>query len=416
MTRRFPHLVILGLLLGLPLLAGLGSGPPPARTPPLIGSRPPVASAAEASSQPGSGPLQGGSFSFPPAAAKQLRPAAQWVQAFRPTTLWTSQSPDAPSLTSLPQWTVFRQLGAQLGERLPVEYPGDGVAALPQRGWVTAADVGPSGPPSPHYELASGGSLSPITGRAVPRRTVQAWPQGISAQLAVLLDGDSGEVLWGRNAYGEVAPASLTKIVTAMLALERSRLSDRVTVQVDSRTMYESTVMGITPGENLSMETLLHGLMLPSGNDAAIAIAQHVAGSESRFVALMNAKAAELGLVNSRFANSHGLDASGHYTSPFDISTFSRVGMADPTFARVVSTRAYQAEGYALTNTNRLLQVYPRADGVKIGYTDAAGRAISASAAQDGHRLFAALIRSYNPIPEAQALLEWGFRGFSWDT
>jgi D-alanyl-D-alanine carboxypeptidase (penicillin-binding protein 5/6) len=338
------------------------------------------------------------------------------VQAFRPTALWASESPDAPSLAGLPQWTVFRQLGPQLAERLPVEYPGDGAAALPQNGWLTAADVGPSGPPSPHYELASGGKPSPITGRAVPRRTVQAWPQGISAQFAVLLDGDSGEVLWGRDAYGEVAPASLTKIVTAMVALERSRLDDRVTVQVDSRAMYESTVMGITPGENLSMETLLHGLILPSGNDAALAIAQHVGGSERAFVALMNARVAELGLVNSRFANSHGLDASDHYSSPFDISTFARVGMADPTFARVVAARTYQAEGYALMNTNRLLQIYPRADGVKIGYTDAAGRAISASATQDGHRLLAALIRSYNPIPEAQALLEWGFRGFSWDT
>src|SRR5437868_5593822 len=147
----------------------------------------------------------------------------------------------------------------------------------------------------------------------------QAWPQGISAQYAVLVDGDSGEILWGRNAHGEVAPASLTKIITALVALDRVRLTDQVTVQVDSRTMWDSTVMGLTPGETVSMETLLFGLMLPSGNDAAIAIAQYVAGSEPAFVDLMNAKAAELGLVDSHFVNSHGLDADGHYSSPFDL-------------------------------------------------------------------------------------------------
>jgi serine-type D-Ala-D-Ala carboxypeptidase (penicillin-binding protein 5/6) len=345
----------------------------------------------------------------PPASA-----LTQWVQVFRPTSLWSSERSDAANLDSLPQWTVVRHGGSYAGSRLAVEYPGDGLTRLPQRGWLDAADLAPSGPPNPEIELASGGNISPTSGVAVPRRTVQAWPQGISAQYAALIDGDSGEILWGRNARGRVAPASLTKIVTALVALDRGRLSDRVAVQVDSRTMYESTVMGLTPGETVSMETLLYGLMLPSGNDAALAIAQQVGGSESGFVSLMNAKATQLGLANSHFLNPHGLDADGHYSSPADLIAFSRAGMRDATFARLSGARHYDGEGYSMNNLNRLLALYPKADGVKVGYTDNAGRAIVASATQDGHRLYAALLRSANPTAEAQALLEWAFRGFAW--
>jgi D-alanyl-D-alanine carboxypeptidase len=309
---------------------------------------------------------------------------------------------------------LLRQVGSAVGTRLPVESPGDGAKQLPARGWIDSGDVGPSGPPKTDYELAFGGNVSPTSGVMVPRRIVQTWPQGISAQFAALVDGDSGEILWGRDAHGQVAPASLTKIITTLVALDRTHLTDRVPIQVDSRTMWDSTVMGLTPGENLSVETLLYGMMLPSGNDAAIAIAQHVAGSESGFAELMNAKAAELGLVDSHFVNPHGLDAAGHYSSPYDLDSFARLGMSNPVFARLAGARHYDGEGYSMNNLNRLLGLYPKADGVKVGYTDNAGRAIVASATQDGHRLFVALLRSYNPTPEAQALLEWGFKGFVW--
>lgn len=417
MTRRLGHLIILGLLLSIPLLAGFQAAPRTLAGAELLGggaapvgqaevqppAAPPVAAPAEASPEPRT------ASPAPPVAS-----APSWVMAFRATTLWSSAQPDAASQGPFPQWTVFRVLGSQVDGRLPVEYPGDGISVLPARGWVDAADVGPSGRPNPEYELASGGGVNPATGVAIPRRVVQAWPQGISAEFAALVDGDSGALLWGRNAHGQVAPASLTKIVTTLVALDRARLTDRVTVNVDSRVMWESTVMGLTPGENLSMETLLYGLMLPSGNDAAIAIAQYIAGSESAFAELMNAKAAELGLTDSHFVNPHGLDAPGHYSTPFDLCMFARVGMRNPVFARLAAARHYEGEGYSLTNLNRLLFVYPKADGVKVGYTDNAGRAIVASATQDGHRVYVALLRSANPVAEAQALLEWAFRGFVW--
>jgi hypothetical protein len=380
--------------------------------------------AAEPIQVPAVPPVQGAAAPAPASAPVALpiqarkpptpRPGVTWVQAFKPTVLWGSDQSAAASLGSLPQWTNFRLIGPTDGKRLQVEYPGDGVASLPMRGWVDAVDVGPSGRPNPDWELAKGGDVNPLTGIAAPRRVVQAWPQGISAQFAALVDGESGELLWGRNANGQVAPASLTKVITSLVALDRAKLSDRVTVDVDSRLMWESTVMGLTPGENLSMETLLFGLMLPSGNDAALAIARAVAGSDAAFVDLMNTKAKELELSNSHFANPHGLDADGHYSSPYDLAIFARDGMRDPTFLRLASSRQYTGEGYNLHNLNRLLDLYPKADGVKVGYTDAAGRAIVASATQDGHRVYAVLLRSNGPVPEAQSLLEWAFNGFAW--
>jgi hypothetical protein len=422
MTRRLPHLLILGLLAGLSLLNGLVPSQPPLAPRPisLFGGGPPTAQAAEqappapitAQAAPNGAPLG------PPIPAQlpAARPPTTWLQTVKPTVLWTTERPDAANQAGLSQWAHLRLAGFQVGSRLPVEYPGDGQARLPLRGWVEALDVGPAGRPAVEHELAFGGNVSPVTGAVVPRRIVQAWPQGITAQYAALVDEASGEVLWGRDAHGRVAPASLTKIVTSLVALDRARPTDRVTVRVDSRDPYfwESTVMGLKAGENLALETLLFGLMLPSGNDAALAIAQHVAGSEPAFAGLMNAKVAELGLANSRFVNPHGLDAEGQYSSPFDLATLSRLGMRNPTFQRLAGSRTYTAEGYSMANLNRLIGSYPKADGVKVGYTDAAGRAIVASATQDGRRLYVALLRSANPAAEAQALLEWAFRGFAW--
>jgi hypothetical protein len=413
-ARRVSHLVILSLLLVLTLGPSLLNHPVSrARVSDLLGS-PPVAQAAEQPVPPAPIAAQVAPAAITPTTTPPpLRPATQWLQAFKPTSLLASEQLGAAALAQMPQWTTFRLTGSQVNGRLPVEYPGDGATRLPQRGWVSQADLGPSGPPTVEYLLAAGGTPGP-TGVQVPRRLIQAWPQGISAQYAVLLDDASGEILWGRNPYGEVPPASLTKIITSLVALDRTRLADRVNIQVDSRGMWDSTVMGLTPGENLSMETLLYGLMLSSGNDAGIAIAQYIAGSESGFAGLMNAKAAELGLVNSHFVNPHGLDAPGHYSSPFDLVAFARNGMRNPTFSRIVGTRRIDLEGYPIVNLNGLPALYPKADGVKTGFTDGAGRAVVGSAVDNGHRIYVALIRSGNPIPEAAALLEWTFKNFAW--
>ncbi len=175
--------------------------------------------------------------------------------------------------------------------------------------------------------------------------------------------------------------------------------------------------MGIYPGEELTVEDLLYGLMLPSGNDAALALAEHVAGTRERFAELMNEKVRSLGLTGSQFVNPHGLDANGHYSSAYDMAMLAREGMRNPIFRDLASARSYttsNGKGYEVGNLNQLLWRYPGADGVKIGFTNAAGRAIVGSAVRDGHRLYVAMMRSNDIYHDSIALLDWAFDAFTW--
>jgi serine-type D-Ala-D-Ala carboxypeptidase (penicillin-binding protein 5/6) len=212
----------------------------------------------------------------------------------------------------------------------------------------------------------------------------------------------------------EVAPASLTKILTAIVAIEHGKPQDKVRVDIDSRTMWDSTVMGLQPGDVVSLETLLYGLMLPSGNDAALAIGRYIGGSDDGFIELMNERARTLGLEDTQVRNPHGLDEPGHYSSPYDLATMARHGMQDPLFYNLSSTRNWHAEGFDLWNLNRLLGQYPGADGVKVGYTDDAGRCIVSSATRNGHRVLVTLIRSHDPVGESRMLLDYAFQNFRW--
>ncbi len=235
----------------------------------------------------------------------------------------------------------------------------------------------------------------------------------------VVVDGASGEILFQRNAYQPVAPASLTKIMTAILGIEHSKLSTFVPIDVSARDFSDSTVMGLEPGFHMTMEDLLYGLMLPSGNDAAVAIARYVGGNESAFVWLMNVKAKELGLRATHFANPHGLDDPNHYSCPADMVTMARYGMQYEEFRKLAAAKAYDIRedniSYTVTNLNPLLWSYPGADGVKIGYTDNSGRSIVASATQNGHRVYVAFMKTESGLaPETTALLDWAFSSFDW--
>lgn len=250
-----------------------------------------------------------------------------------------------------------------------------------------------------------------------PRKVRDIAPGWVSAEYAVVVDAESGQVLWARDAYTPVAPASLTKIVTALVALDHARLSDLVRVRVDSRLLTDSTVMGIFPGEELTVEDLLYGLMLPSGNDAALALAEHVAGTREAFAQLMNARGRSLGLTGSTFVNPHGLDAAGHLSSAYDMAMFARAGLRDPVFQALSAARVYETprgKGYQLYNLNALLWRYPGADGVKIGYTDDAGRSIVGSATRDGHRVIVAMTRSSDHYADSATLLNWAFTAHEW--
>jgi D-alanyl-D-alanine carboxypeptidase len=256
--------------------------------------------------------------------------------------------------------------------------------------------------------------------RPAPVLAREVAPPRISADVAVVIDEASGAVLYGRNEHQEVPPASLTKIVTAMVALDVANPRARVTTDVDSRVMWDSTIMGLVPGEEVSLEDLLYGIMLPSGNDAAIAIARYIAGSEPAFAELMNAKARQLGLQHTRFVNSHGLEEPGHYSSPYDMAMISRAAMRSPYFRRLAAAKEWSASGllrsYRLVNLNRLLWQYAGADGVKIGYEDTAINTMVVSAMRDGHRVYASFMRSTRRDADGTALLDYAFSAYTWPT
>jgi hypothetical protein len=342
------------------------------------------------------------------------RPDVRWVQAFRPAELYLGPEPGAARERLADQWTTLELVEQNTGGRSTLRDPGRGAGALPHLVYADLGSFGPSGPPKPDFELAGDTVLDPATGRAIMERTNKAWPPPVSGEMAVVLDAESGAVLFGKNARVRNAPASLTKIVTAIVAIERAAVADRVKVNVDSRAMPESTVMGLVPGEELSLETLLYGLMLPSGNDAAVAIAQHVAGSESAFVQAMNDRVKSIGIQDTQFRNPHGLDADGHYSTAFDMANLTRFGFRDPTFAALSAAKSRQLEGYNLWNLNRLIGVYPGADGVKVGFTDNAGRCLVASATRDGRRVIVAVIRSADASTDSRILLDYAFNSFRW--
>lgn len=239
-------------------------------------------------------------------------------------------------------------------------------------------------------------------------------PPTVTAQAAAVIEEPCGAVLHSVNAHQPLPPASLTKIATAVVAAERAQLADIVTVDVDGGDFSittDSTVMGLKPGQRLTMRDLLYGLLLPSGSDAAIAIAEHVGGSVDGFVELMNQKVQQMGLADTRFSNPHGLDDPGLYTSAFDIAMLGGELLRQPDLAAIVRTPEYQPawDGPSLRNVNLLLGLYQGALGIKTGYTDTAGQTIVAAAERHGRRLIVSVLKSSDIYPDATALLDWAF-------
>lgn len=244
-------------------------------------------------------------------------------------------------------------------------------------------------------------------------------PPRISADAYVLVDGRSGRVLLGRNAHQQRAPASTTKIMTGVLALELGDADDVVAVSPRAAGTPGSSAH-ISTGDRYRLEDLVRGLLMKSGNDAAVALAEHLAGSVAAFAGLMNDKARLLGLHDTRFVNPHGLTAPGHFTSAYDLARLARYALTLPEFAAIVRTSHStlpgldardQAIARNLYNTNRLL-AYEWVTGVKTGTTDAAGDCLVASASKDGGELIAVVLHSDDRWQDAFRLLEWGFTEF----
>jgi serine-type D-Ala-D-Ala carboxypeptidase (penicillin-binding protein 5/6) len=246
-----------------------------------------------------------------------------------------------------------------------------------------------------------------------------AAPPEVSAPEVAVLDDASGLLLYGRAAHARESPASTTKIVTAMLALDVApSLDARLPIAVDGWAMAAtdgSSIMGLVPGTRVSVRTLLYGLLLPSGNDAAEQLARGLLESRAQFVDGMNTRIAELGLRDTHFVNPSGLDMPNHYASAYDLAHLARVAMRDETFREIVSSPAYAAEGFDLRAHNPLLGVYPGTDGVKTGTTDQAGKAMVASVVRDGHRVLVAVIHSDDLLADCSALFDWAWATFDWD-
>ena len=234
----------------------------------------------------------------------------------------------------------------------------------------------------------------------------------ISAEKALVLDGITGRVLYESNADQQSLIASTTKIMTALIVCERCNVLDRMRIPKEAVGI-EGSSMYLKEGEVLTIQELLYGLMLSSGNDAAVALAIYCGGTVSGFAELMNDKAHALGLKNTHFENPNGLDAPGHYSTARDLAKLAAYAMENPIFYKTVSAKTVTAGNRTLRNHNKLLWQVEGADGVKTGYTRAAGRILVSSATRQGRRLICVTLNDPNDWADHSALMEDGFSRYS---
>ena len=236
--------------------------------------------------------------------------------------------------------------------------------------------------------------------------------KAVSAQHAFVLDALSGRVLYEKAPDDRSLIASTTKIMTALIVCEQCNVLDRMRIPKEAVGI-EGSSMYLQEGEVLTLQELLYGLMLQSGNDAAVALAIYCGGTVEGFAELMNDKARNLGLRNTHFENPNGLDAPGHYSTARDLAVLAAYAMENPIFRKTVSTKNLHMGQRYLTNHNKLLWRVEGADGVKTGYTKAAGRILVSSATRNDRRLIAVTMDDPNDWEDHAALLEQGFSQYS---
>ena len=234
----------------------------------------------------------------------------------------------------------------------------------------------------------------------------------VSAEKAALLDAATGRVLYEKNANERSLIASTTKIMTALVVCQQCNVLDRVKIPAEAVGI-EGSSMYLTEGEVLTVQELLYGLMLRSGNDAAVALAIYCGGTVEGFAELMNDKARELGLQDTHFVNPNGLDAPDHYSTARDLAVLTRYAMADPIFARTVGAKTITVGDRVMTNHNKLLWQLEGCEGVKTGFTKAAGRILVSSASREGRRLICVTINAPDDWNDHKTLLAQGFEGFT---
>jgi D-alanyl-D-alanine carboxypeptidase (penicillin-binding protein 5/6) len=247
------------------------------------------------------------------------------------------------------------------------------------------------------------------TRRAVPVQ--QAW---LESRSAIVLDTRTGAALFERQPDRHMYPASTTKVLTAIVAIENGDLDDIVTIQ-QSDTQVQPSIIGLRPGERIGLRDLVYGLMLRSGNDAALAIARHVGGTRARFYEMMNEKARDIGCTDSHFTNPHGLPDRNHYTTARDLGRIMVHAMKNPDFRAVTSTQRHVVKSPMRTrvmiNKNRLLRTYPGTTGGKPGYTRAAQQTLVAAAKRRDRELVVVCLHSAGRAlwSDATHLFDFGF-------
>jgi len=249
--------------------------------------------------------------------------------------------------------------------------------------------------------------------RVLPYQIEQMVPHALpelSAKAALLMDGTSGTVLYAKREHDRLAPASTTKMVTALVAVEGANLGDHVAIMPSDLSV--GSCMGLSAGEEPTMEELLYGLLLVSDNAVAEIIARHVAGSEQTFVDLMNQWVAQHGLQDTHFSNPHGFDETMHFSSAYDLAIIGRHLVQHGILSSIVATKERWAASRLLESTNELLGSYAGANGVKTGTTDVAGQCLVASARRDGGWAVAVVLGSQDRYADARALLDYYFAAY----
>ena len=236
--------------------------------------------------------------------------------------------------------------------------------------------------------------------------------QAVSAKRACVLDTVSGRMLFQQNSNEQSLIASTTKIMTALVVCQQCNVLDRMRIPKEAVGI-EGSSMYLQEGEILTIQELLYGLMLHSGNDAAVALAIYCGGTVEGFAELMNDKARQIGMMDTHFENPNGLDAPGHYSTARDLAILASYAMQNPIFSKTVSTKSITIGQRYLHNHNKLLWQIEGADGVKTGYTRAAGRILVSSALRGGRRLVAVTINAPDDWNDHRLLLEQGFSGFT---
>ncbi len=253
-----------------------------------------------------------------------------------------------------------------------------------------------------------------------PRLTGKQVAPNLSAEAVIAIDQESAVPLLSINERIAWRPASLTKLMTALVALDYYQLDTELLVKRLAPSRDEAD-MGLAVGDNLSVRSLLYGLLIPSGNDAAYTLADNYPGGIDGFVGAMNQKASDLHMEETLFVNPSGLDSPGHLSTAYDLSLLAREALKNEFISKVVAIKATRVadstnqKSYFLRNVNQLLGVVAGVDGVKTGFTDLAGQCLITSVSRDGRRIIVVLLGSSDRFSESTQVIEWVYRNYTWE-